>query len=103
MTLLARRISRRLPHTRRALLLLAAVPALLASTAAAEIFKCSDQAGNVTYQNEKCPSGTRAGKVDIFATTGTASRSEKDAEWQRNALQRRVVTGMPARWVREAL
>src|SRR5258706_7488208 len=104
MILLARRISRRCPsHPRFALLLLAGVPTLLASTAAAEIFKCTDQAGNITYQNEKCPSGTKAGKVDIFDNNWTASRSEKDAEWQRNASQHRVLTGMPARWVREAL
>jgi len=104
MILLARRISRRwLSHPRCALLFLAAVPTLLASTAAAEIFKCTDQAGNITYQNEKCPSGTKAGKVDIFDNNWTASRSEKDAEWQRNASQHRVLTGMPARWVREAL
>jgi hypothetical protein len=76
---------------------------LTASPAVAEIFKCTDQAGNVTYQNEKCPSGSKAGKVDIFDNNWTASRGEKDAEWQRNAAEHRVLTGMPARWVREAL
>ena len=69
----------------------------------ADIFKCTDQAGNVTYTNEKCPSGSKAGKVEIFDNNWTASRSEKDAEWQRNAAEHRVLTGMPARWVREAL
>jgi hypothetical protein len=82
---------------------LAVTIAATAPPAAAEIFKCVDQAGNVTYQNEKCPTGTKAGKVEIFDNNWTASRSEKDAEWQRNAAQHRVVTGMPARWVREAL
>jgi hypothetical protein len=82
---------------------LAAVPLLAASPAAAEIFKCTDQAGNVTYTNEKCPSGSKAGKVEIFDNNWTASRGEKDAEWQRNAAEHRVLTGMPARWVREAL
>jgi hypothetical protein len=101
---LVRRISGRCrSHPRCALLLLAAVSALLASPVAAEIFKCTDQTGNVTYQNEKCPAGTKAGKVDIFDNNWTASRGEKDAEWQRNASQHRVLTGMPARWVREAL
>lgn len=90
-------------HPRYALFLLAAVSALHASPAAAEIFKCTDPTGNVTYQNEKCPTGTKAGKVDIFDNNWTASRGEKDAEWQRNASQHRVLTGMPARWVREAL
>jgi hypothetical protein len=76
---------------------------LCAWPAAAEIFKCTDQAGNITYQNEKCPSGTKAGKVDLFDNSWTATRGEKDAEWQRNAAEHRVLTGMPARWVREAL
>jgi len=78
--------------------------ALSASSLAAtttEIYKCTDRSGNVTYQNEKCPTGSQAGRVDIFDNNWTASRAEKNAEWQRNAADRRVVTGMPAHWVRE--
>jgi hypothetical protein len=78
-------------------------PALIALPAAADIFKCTDRAGNVTYQNEKCPTGMKAGRVDIFDNGWTASRTEKEAEWQRNAANHRVLAGMPARWVREAL
>src|SRR5215831_12339701 len=77
--------------------------AILALPAAGEIFKCTDRVGNVTYQNEKCPTGSKAGKVEIFDNNWTATRSEKEAEWQRNATNQRVVTGMPARWVRQAL
>ena len=77
--------------------------AILVLPAAADIFKCTDRDGNVTYQNEKCPNGTKAGRVDIFDNNWTANRSEKEAEWQRNAANQRVVTGMPARWVRQAL
>jgi hypothetical protein len=77
--------------------------AMASLPAAAEIFKCTDPSGNVTYQNEKCPAGTKAGRVEIFDNNWTASRSEKEAEWQRNAAEHRVLTGMPARWVREAL
>jgi len=78
-------------------------PALVALPAAADIFKCTDSAGNVTYQNEKCPTGTKAGRVDIFDNNWTATRTEKEAEWQRSAANHRVLAGMPARWVREAL
>jgi len=87
----------------RAAVILASV-ALGASAVAAtttEIYKCTDRSGNVTYQNEKCPTGSQAGRVDIFDNNWTASRAEKNAEWQRNAADRRVVTGMPAHWVRE--
>lgn len=74
-----------------------------AAPAAPEIFKCTDASGNVTYQNEPCPKNTKAGRVDIFENTWTADRLEKEAQWQRNAAEHRVVTGMPGRWVREAL
>src|SRR5215470_14434246 len=73
------------------------------AAATTEIYKCTDRSGNITYQNEKCPTGSQAGRVDIFDNNWTASRAEKNAEWQRNAADRRVVTGMPAHWVREGL
>ena len=76
---------------------------MVALPAAADIFKCTDSSGNITYQNEKCPTGTKSGRVEIFDNNWTANRSEKEAEWQRNANNHRVVTGMPARWVRESL
>jgi hypothetical protein len=75
----------------------------LATPASAQIFKCTDASGNVTYQNEACAKNLKAGRVDIFDNSWTADRAEKEAEWRRNAASRRVVTGMPQRWVREAL
>ena len=75
----------------------------IAAPAAAQIFKCIDASGNVTYQNEACAKNLKAGRVDIFDNSWTADRAEKDAEWRRNAASHRVVTGMPQRWVREAL
>ena len=70
---------------------------------AAEIFRCTDTSGNVTYQNEPCPKNMKAGRVDIFDNSWTADRAEKEAEWRRNAAAHQVVTGMPLRWIREAL
>jgi len=77
--------------------------ALVAIPAGAQIYKCTDSAGNVLYQNEACPKNTKAGRVDIFDNSWTANRQEKDAAWQRHASEHRVVAGMPVRWVREAL
>jgi len=77
--------------------------ALVAIPAGAQIFKCSDNAGNVVYQNETCPKNTKATRVDIFDNSWTADRTEKDAAWQRQATAHRVVAGMPLHWVREAL
>jgi hypothetical protein len=80
-----------------------ALAALGAAPAAEQILKCTDGSGNVTYQNEPCPKNVKAGRVDIFDNSWTADRAEKEAEWRRNAAAHRVVTGMPLRWVREAL
>src|SRR5438876_6517554 len=82
---------------------LATFAALVAGPAAAQILKCTDGSGNVTYQNEPCPKNEKSGRVDIFDNSWTADRAEKEAEWRRNATLHRVVTGMPLRWVRDAL
>jgi hypothetical protein len=86
-----------------ALVPMLALPALAAAPDAGQIFKCTDGSGNVTYQNEPCPKSMKAGKVDIFDNSWTSDRVEKEADWRRNAIEHRVVTGMPASWVREAL
>ncbi|TMH67130.1 MAG: DUF4124 domain-containing protein [Betaproteobacteria bacterium] len=82
---------------------LATFAALVAAPAAAQILKCTDGSGNVTYQNEPCPRNEKSGRVDIFDNSWTADRAEKEAEWRRNAALHRVVAGMPLRWVRDAL
>ena len=82
---------------------LATFAALVAAPAAAQILKCIDGSGNVTYQNEPCPKNEKSGRVDIFDNSWTADRAEKEAEWRRNAALHRVVAGMPLRWVRDAL
>ncbi len=91
----------------RAALFLGPVLALPALAAAAEttpqIFKCTDGSGNVTYQNEPCPKNAKAGRIEIFDNRWTANKDEREAEWRRSAGEHRLVTGMPARWVREAL
>ena len=44
---------------------LATFAALVAAPAAAQILKCIDGSGNVTYQNEPCPKNEKSGRVDI--------------------------------------
>jgi hypothetical protein len=89
------------PDARSGLLIASLALSATSLAATPEIYKCTDRSGNVTYQNEKCPTGSQAGRVDIFDNNWTANRAERDAQWQRNAADHRVVTGMPARWVRE--
>jgi uncharacterized protein DUF4124 len=78
-------------------------PSIAAGDDPAQIFKCTDKSGNVTYQNEPCPKDAKAGRIDIFDNRWSTTRDEKEAEWRRNASQHQLATGMPARWVREAL
>lgn len=88
-------------------LLAAACYALAFSAIAAEttpqIFKCTDASGNVTYQNEACPKNAKAGRIDIFDNRWSATKEEREAEWRRNASEHKLVAGMPARFVRDAL
>lgn len=82
---------------------LLAPPSLALAAGEAQIFKCIDASGNVTYQNEPCPREAKSGRIEIFDNRWTATREEREAEWRRNASEHRLATGMPARWVREAL
>lgn len=84
-------------------LLLFALPLAGSAADSAQIFKCTDASGNVTYQNEPCPKASKSGRIELFDNRWTATKEEREAEWRRNASERRVVAGMPARWVREAL
>ena len=85
------------------LMAMLALLALAVAPAAGQIFKCADATGNVTYQNEPCPKSMKGSRVDIFDNSWTTDRVEKEAEWRRNAAEHRVATGMPVRFVREAL
>jgi hypothetical protein len=84
-------------------LLVFAMPLAGSAADSAQIFKCTDASGNVTYQNEPCPKASKSGRIELFDNRWTATKEEREAEWRRNASERRVVAGMPARWVREAL
>jgi hypothetical protein len=84
-------------------LLVFALPMAGSAADSAQIFKCTDASGNVTYQNEPCPKASKSGRIELFDNRWTATKEEREAEWRRNASERRVVAGMPARWVREAL
>jgi hypothetical protein len=86
-----------------AALLIFALPMAASAADSAQIFKCTDATGNVTYQNEPCPKASKSGRIELFDNRWTATKEEREAEWRRNASERRVATGMPARWVREAL
>lgn len=86
--------------TRRILAGIAA--AALASPLAAEVYKCVDAQGHVTYQEEPCKGGQRGGAVDLKDAL-TIRPSAPEPGWSIPAREGRVLVGMPKPFVTEAL
>jgi len=68
-----------------------------------EIFRCTDVNGSVTYQQEKCPAAGKSSRVDTQETGRSFDLPAREQAWAKAAQEHRVLTGMPRRWVREAL
>ena len=68
-----------------------------------EIFRCTDVNGSVTYQQEKCPAAGKSSRVDTQENGRSFDLPAREQEWAKAAKEQRVLTGMPRRWVREAL
>lgn len=85
-------------------LLAIALLACAAPAALAQVFKCVDGLGRVTYQETPCP-GTDSGRpVELFLDNGSARDSpDVEARWRAAALQHEVLPGMPRRWVVQSL
>ena len=87
-----------------ALALALAVAVLAATPAAAQVYKCVDANGRVTYQQAACPASHRGGPVELFLDNGSGRDSpETEARWRQLAAQHDVATGMPKRWVQQSL
>jgi hypothetical protein len=81
-----------------------AVAVLAATPAAAQVYKCVDANGRVTYQQAACPASHRGGPVELFLDNGSGRDSpETEARWRQLAAQHDVATGMPKRWVQQSL
>lgn len=80
------------------------VAALCAPNALAEVYKCVDAAGRVTYQETRCVGVNRGGPVELLLDNGNARESaDTESRWRAAAATHEVVTGMPKRWVQQAL
>lgn len=70
----------------------------------AQVYKCTDSAGRVTYQQSPCPPGAKGGRMQIATDAGLPEGSAEDeAVWQSAVKDHVVVTGMPRRYVQEVL
>lgn len=69
--------------------------ACLAGDAGAEVIRCLDAAGNITYQDVPCEPGQAARSV----TLPPAESRDSASAWEAAARDARVIKGMPKRWV----
>jgi hypothetical protein len=77
---------------------------VVAAPAAAQVFKCVDPNGRVTYQQTPCPASHRGGPLELALDNGSSRDSpEAEARWRALAEQHDVATGMPKRWVEQSL
>jgi len=75
-----------------------------AAPAAAQVFKCVDPSGKVTYQQAPCPPAHRGGPLELSLDNGSSRDApEAEARWRSLAGQHDVATGMPKRWVQQSL
>jgi hypothetical protein len=84
-------------------LALAAVAGALPLSAPAEVYRCTDAGGAVTYQQVPCAGGQQGRTVQIDADQGPGRAADPQAAWSAAAAQHRAVRGMPKSWVVKAL
>ena len=86
------------------LTVLAVTMTLVPAVACAEVFKCVDGAGRITYQESPCTAGERGGAVVLPEQSVEVRESpEIEAAWRAAATRHDVIKGMPKRWVQQAL
>ena len=84
--------------------LLSMIVVLCASAAHAQVFKCVDASGNVTYQQEPCTGGAKGAAVELRTDNAQSQDpADRDGRWRIAAERGAVIPGMPKRWVQQAL
>lgn len=82
----------------------AAAALVAAGSVSAQVYKCVDANGHVVYQQTPCPPSARGGQLELFLDNGSGRDSpEAEARWRQLADQHEIATGMPKRWVQQAL
>ena len=75
----------------------AAVAAGVAAPAAAQVYKCVDRAGRITYQQQPCADTQTGGPMSsiIVNNGGTQAGDDENADWTEHIKRKEVVPGMP--------
>ena len=75
----------------------AAIAASVAAPAAAQVYKCIDRAGRVTYQQQPCPDAQTGGPMSsiIVDNSRTQAGDDENADWTEHIKRKQVVQGMP--------
>jgi hypothetical protein len=87
---------------KRAFACIAVSAASLAVPAVAQVYKCTDRNGHVTYQQEPCSGGQKGGTVELSEPV-TVQPGAKESQWSAAAREGRATVGMPKPFVTEAL
>ena len=69
---------------------------------AAQVYKCVDRNGHVTYQQSPCSGGAQGGTVEL-ADPVTSKPGGGESLWSAAAREQKVVVGMPKPFVTEGL
>lgn len=85
------------------LLVLALVPA----AATAQVYKCTDVSGHVTYQQAPCAGSQRGAPIElsdpVLGRPGALSSDKAEALWHAAAREGRAVVGMPKPFVTQGM
>lgn len=81
--------------------------ALLPCVAQAQVFKCVDRTGHVTYQQSPCTGGQSGREIalpePVVARPGVQSSERAEALWHAAAREGRAVVGMPKPFVTQGM
>jgi hypothetical protein len=87
----------------RSFALTAGVAFAFAVPAHAQVYKCLDSGGRVTYQQSPCAAGQKGSALTIVPDNGSAQSPETIKNWNSAVADKRVVNGMTRQWVMQAL
>ncbi len=70
--------------------------------AAAQVYKCVDKAGRITYQQQPCPGAQKEARVDLQINNGRVQDDDAGGDWAAKASRKEVGVGMPRAFVVQA-